>query len=55
MTERGSSYEESYLTEDDISAQLLADTLSDVLTTLIVTVKMRENKVQTKLTMTMKR
>ena len=30
MTERGSSYEEKYLTEDDISAELLADTLSDV-------------------------
>jgi len=30
MTERGSSYEEEYLTEDEISAQLLADTLSDV-------------------------
>jgi len=29
MTERGSSYEEKYLTED-ISAELLADTLSDV-------------------------
>ena len=31
MTERGSSYEEKYLTEDKISAELLADTLSDVL------------------------
>jgi len=30
MTERGSSYEEEYLTYDDISAELLADTLSDV-------------------------
>jgi len=30
MTERGSPYEERYLTEDDISAELLADTLSDV-------------------------
>ena len=30
MTERGSSYEEIYLTEDKISAELLADTLSDV-------------------------
>ena len=30
MTERGSSYEEKYLTEDKISAELLADTLSDV-------------------------
>jgi hypothetical protein len=30
MTERGSSYEEEYLTEDDISAELLADKLSDV-------------------------
>jgi len=30
MMERGSSYEEKYLTEDDISAELLADTLSDV-------------------------
>jgi hypothetical protein len=30
MTERGSSYEEKYLTEDEISAELLADTLSDV-------------------------
>jgi len=30
MTERGNSYTEKYLTEDEISAQLLADTLSDV-------------------------
>jgi hypothetical protein len=30
MTERVSSYEEKYLTEDKISAELLADTLSDV-------------------------
>ena len=30
MTERGSSYEKKYLTEDEISAGLLADTLSDV-------------------------
>jgi hypothetical protein len=30
MTERGSSYEEKYLTEDEISAELLPDTLSDV-------------------------
>ena len=30
MTERGSSYEEIYLTEDEISAELLVDTLSDV-------------------------
>jgi hypothetical protein len=30
MTERGSSYEEKYLTEDEVSAGLLADTLSDV-------------------------
>ena len=30
MTERGISYEEIYLTEDEISAELLADTLSDV-------------------------
>ena len=30
MTERGNSYEEKYLTEDEISAELLADTLSDV-------------------------
>ena len=30
VTERGSSYEEKYLTEDEISAELLADTLSDV-------------------------
>ena len=30
MTERGSSYEEKYLTDDEISAELLADTLSDV-------------------------
>jgi hypothetical protein len=30
MTERDSSYEEKYLTEDEISAELLADTLSDV-------------------------
>ena len=37
MTERGSSYEEKYLTEDEISAELLADIF---LKTLIVTVKM---------------
>jgi hypothetical protein len=30
MTERGSSYEEKYLIENEISAELLADTLSDV-------------------------
>ena len=30
MTERGSSYKEIYLREDEISAELLADTLSDV-------------------------
>jgi len=30
MTERRSSYEEKYLREDEISAELLADTLSDV-------------------------
>ena len=30
MTERGSSYEEKYLTEDEISAEMLADTWSDV-------------------------
>jgi hypothetical protein len=30
MMERGGSYEEKYLTEDEISAELLADTLSDV-------------------------
>jgi len=30
MTERGSSYEEMYLTEDEISAELLVDILSDV-------------------------
>jgi hypothetical protein len=30
MTERCSSYEETYLTEDEMSAELLADTLSDV-------------------------
>jgi len=30
MTERGSSYEEKYHTEDEISAELLVDTLSDV-------------------------
>jgi hypothetical protein len=30
MTERGSSYKKIYLTEDEISAELLADTLSDV-------------------------
>jgi hypothetical protein len=30
MTERGSSYEEKYLTEDEISAELLVDTLTDV-------------------------
>jgi len=30
MTERGSSYEEIYLTEDEISVELLVDTLSDV-------------------------
>ena len=29
VTERGSCYEEKYLTEDEISAELLADTLSD--------------------------
>ena len=30
MMERGSCYEEIYLTEDEISAELLVDTLSDV-------------------------
>ena len=30
MMERGSSYEEIYRTEDEISVELLADTLSDV-------------------------
>jgi len=30
VTERGSSYEEKYLTEDEISAELLVDTVSDV-------------------------
>jgi len=30
MKERGSSYQEKYLTEDEISAELLAVTLSDV-------------------------
>ena len=30
MTERGSSYEEKYLTEDEISVELLVETLSDV-------------------------
>jgi len=30
MTERGSSYKEKYLTVDEISAELLVDTLSDV-------------------------
>jgi hypothetical protein len=30
MAERGSSYEEKYLTEDEILEELLADTLSDV-------------------------
>ena len=30
MTGRGSSYGGNYLTEDEISAELLADTLSDV-------------------------
>jgi len=30
MTERGSSYKEIYLTEDEISAELLVDTLSHV-------------------------
>ena len=30
MMERGSSYEEKYLTEDEISAELLVDTVSDV-------------------------
>jgi len=30
MTERGSSYDEKYLTEDEILAEFLADTLSDV-------------------------
>jgi len=29
MTERGSSYEEKYITGDEISVQLLVDTLSD--------------------------
>jgi hypothetical protein len=40
MTERVSFYEEKYLTEDEISVELLADTLLMFLTTLIVTVKM---------------
>jgi len=30
IKERGSSYEEKYLTKDEISVDLLADTLSDV-------------------------
>jgi len=30
MMERGSSYEENYLAEDEILTELLADTLSDV-------------------------
>ena len=30
MTERGSSYKEKYLADDEISAELLSDTLSDV-------------------------
>ena len=30
MMERRSSYEEKYLTENEISAELLADTLSNV-------------------------
>ena len=30
MTERSSSYEEKFLTVDEISVELLADTLSDV-------------------------
>ena len=30
MTERGGSYEEKYLTEEEISVELLAETLSDV-------------------------
>jgi len=30
MTERGSSYEEKYLTEDESLVELLVDTLSDV-------------------------
>jgi len=30
MMERGGSYEEKYLTDDEISAELLADSLSDV-------------------------
>ena len=30
MAERDSSYEENYLTKDEISAELLADTSSDV-------------------------
>jgi hypothetical protein len=30
MTERGSSYEEKYLIEDEISMELLVATLSDV-------------------------
>ena len=30
MTERGGSYEEKCLTEEEISAELLADELSDI-------------------------
>jgi hypothetical protein len=30
MTEKGSSYDEKYLKEDEISAELLVNTLSDV-------------------------
>ena len=30
MTERGSTYKEKYLTDDEISAELLVDTLSDI-------------------------
>jgi hypothetical protein len=40
MTERGSSYEEKYLTADEISAEFLAEIYVMFLTTLIVTVKM---------------
>jgi hypothetical protein len=62
MMERGSTYEEKYLTEDEISGELLADTLYDVPddadsdsgndsdSSVTVTV----NKVQTKVTRTMK-
>jgi hypothetical protein len=46
MAERGTSYEEKCLTEDEISAELLADTLSVMfLKTLIVTVEMTVTRI----------